>query len=146
MKKPQNKMQPTKVSVSEFIAAIENEERRKDAEALIRIMKKITKKPPVMWGSSIIGFDQVHFKYESGREGDMGAIGFSPRKTNLVIYLVEGISKRKEFLDKLGPHKTGKVCIYIKRLADIDLKVLEQLLTASYKYVMEHKTNMHRAE
>lgn len=146
MKKSQNKTQPTKVSVYDFIAAVENEERRKDTETLIRMMKKITKKLPVMWGPSIIGFDQVHYKYESGREGDMGAMGFSPRKTNLAVYIVEGVSKHKDLLDKLGPHKTGKVCLYIKRLADIDLKILEQILTKSYKYVMAHKTNMHRAE
>ena len=109
-------------------------------------MEKITGKPGVMWGGSIIGFDQVHYKYDSGREGDMGAIGFAPRKSNLTIYLVGGTSKYATLLNKLGPHKTGKVCLYIKHLGDIDLTILEELLRDSYQYVMAHKNDMHKTE
>ncbi len=97
-----------------------------------------------MWGPSIVGFDRYHYRYESGREGDVGAIGFSPRKSNLTIYLGDGTSKYKKLLSKLGPHKTGKVCLYIKHLSDINIKVLEELVRASYQYVMSHKIDMHK--
>jgi hypothetical protein len=99
----------------------------------------------VMWGSSIIGFDSYHYKYESGREGDMAAVGFSPRKSNLVIYLVDGISKHGDLLRDLGPHKAGKGCLYVKRLSDVKLSVLEQVIRASYEYIMSRNTDMHRA-
>jgi len=142
----QNKTQPTKVSVKKFLSGIKDEQQRKDAEQLSRLMGNITGKKPVMWGPSIVGFDRCHYKYESGREGDMGAIGFSPRKGNLTVYLVDGTSKYKSQLAKLGPHKTGKVCLYIKHLRDVDMDMLEKIIKASYQYAMSHKTDMHRAE
>lgn len=141
-----SKITPHQVKVSDFLRTIEDKTKLQDTKDLIKIMREISGKPPVMWGSSIIGFDKVHYKYESGREGDMGAIGFSPRKTNLTIYLVDGISKYKDLLDKLGSHKTSKVCLYIKRLSDVDLDVLKKIITESYKYVISHKDNMVRAE
>ena len=143
----QNKTQPTTSSVERFISSIEDENKRMDAMELRRLMEKMTGQPAVMWGSSIIGFDKVHYKYESGREGDMGAIGFSPRRSNLTIYFVDGVSKHSELLAKLGPHKTGKAsCLYIKRLSDIDMNVLEKLIKDSYQYVMSHKYEKHRVE
>lgn len=141
-----SKMIPHQVKVPDFLKTIDDEQKLKDTKELIKIMRKVSGKPPVMWGSSIIGFDSVHYKYESGREGDMGAIGFSPRKANLVIYAVDGINKYKDLLDKLGPHKIGKACLYIKRLSDVNIKVLEEIIENSYKYVMSRKTDMHRAE
>ncbi len=144
-KQTPNKTVPTKVPVKEFLATIEKEEKRKDAEALVRLMRKVSGKPAVMWGPSILGFDTCHYKYESGREGDMGAIGFSPRATNLTVYFVDGTSKYAKELAKLGPHTTGKVCLYIKRLRDIDMSVLEEIVTRSYAYAMSRKNAMHRA-
>jgi hypothetical protein len=145
-KNSQNKTVPTNISVKEYLSGLKNESQRKDAEKLAHMMENITGKPGVMWGGSIIGFDQVHYKYESGREGDMGAIGFAPRKSNLTIYLVDGTSKYGELLNRLGPHKTGKVCLYIKRLSDVDQTILEELIRDSYQYVVAHKNDMHRAE
>lgn len=144
--KSQNKTQPTKVPINDVLSGITDEQQRKDAEALIRLMRKITGKAPVMWGPSIVGFDRYHYKYESGREGDTGAIGFSPRRSNLTIYLVDGTSRYQDLLSKLGPHTTGKACLYIKRLSDVNVSVLEKLLKVSYQYVMSHKMDMHRAE
>lgn len=144
-KQSQTKTQPTKASVKDFLSGLKDKQ-RKDSEELIRLMRKISGKPPVMWGPSIIGFDKCHYKYESGREGDMGAMGFSPRKTNLTIYLVDGCSKYKDLLSKLGTHTIGKVCVYIKHLSDVDMKVLEKVLRSSYKFAMAHKNNMGRVE
>lgn len=142
----QNKTQPTSASVEEFINKIEDPEQREDARLLCRLMGKITGQPAVMWGASIVGFGTYHYKYQSGREGDAGAIGFSARKSMLTIYLADGVDKYSEQLSELGPYKTGKVCLYIKRLSDIDMKVLQAIITASYNYVMVHKHDMHRAE
>ena len=139
----QNKTQHTEASVKDFLSSIKDEQQREDAQQINRLMGKITGKTPVMWGSSIVGFDSCHYKYESGREGEMGAVGFSPRKSNLTIYLVDGTSKYREMLSKLGSHKTGKVCLYIKRLGDVDMDVLEKIIKKSYQYVMSHKMGMH---
>lgn len=139
-------MQPTEVSVKTFLSHIADEQQRKDAERLCFIMNKITGKNPVMWGPSIIGFDTYHYKYESGREGDAAAAGFSPRKTNLTLYLPDGLNKYGELLSALGPHKTGKVCVYIKRLSDINIRILEELIRTSYHYVLSRQNDMHRAQ
>jgi hypothetical protein len=109
-------------------------------------MSEVSGQPPVMWGPTIIGFGQYHYKYESGREGDAAAIGFSPRKANLVVYFPEGISHRQVQLGTLGPQTTGKACLYIKRLDDIDTSVLKQMLEASCQYVAAHDPMMHRAD
>ncbi|MCB0737693.1 MAG: DUF1801 domain-containing protein, partial [Bacteroidetes bacterium] len=98
------------------------------------LMGRITSKDPVMWGSSIVGFDQYHYKYESGREGDFFVLGFSPRKQNLTLYIMDGSAKYDDLLTDLGKHKTGKSCLYIKRLSDINLPVLNELLERSFAH------------
>jgi hypothetical protein len=119
-----NKTKPTKLSVAAFIDAITDEGRRADAKALVKIMQKASGEKPTMWGSSIIGFGSHHYVYDSGREGDMPLIGFSPRKAATVLY---GLSSAEALLPKLGKHTRGKGCVYIKKLADIDQKVLETM-------------------
>lgn len=141
----QNKTQSAETSVHVFLSGIKDERQRKDAEALCALMSKITGESPGMWGPGIIGFDRYYYKYESGREGDMEAIGFSPRKSNLTIYLVDGCSRYSEFLSNLGPHKTGKVCLHIKRLSNVNINVLEEIIKTSYQYVISHKDYLHRA-
>lgn len=127
-----NKTNPTNVSVDTYLATIE-EGRRKDAQALIDIMRTVSGLEPVMWGPSIIGFGTKHYKYETGREGDMPLLGFSPRKAAITIYFPEGFDRYSELLEKLGVYKASVSCLYIKRLTDIDLSVLRQMLAQSYK-------------
>ena len=122
----ENKTKPTKISVAGYIAALPDEAKRADAKMLVKMMQAATGEKPAMWGPSIIGFGSVHYVYESGREGDMPLIGFSPRKPAIVIY---GVARTSEaLLDKLGKHTTGKGCLYIKKLADVDVKVLEKMI------------------
>jgi hypothetical protein len=128
----ENKTQKTTASVSGFIAGIEDERKRKDAETLIAMMKRVTGETPKMWGPSIIGFGSHHYRYESGREGDWPRVGFSPRKQNLVLYITDGFKDYGALLGKLGKHSTGKACLYIKRLDDIDATVLETMVERSY--------------
>jgi hypothetical protein len=125
----ENKTKPTRVSVASFNAALADETRRADAKALVKLMQSAAGEKPQMWGTSIIGFGSVHYRYESGREGDMPLIGFSPRKGASVLYGVAGCSGAKAMLATLGKHTTGKGCLYIKRLADVDLQVLEAMVT-----------------
>lgn len=127
----ENKTQATKASVAGFLDKIEGEERRADGRALLELMQKITGKPAVMWGPGIVGFDQYHYKYESGREGDWAVAGFSPRKGDISIYLTAEGQHQQELLAKLGRHKMGKACLYVRKLADVDLAVLEQLIRDS---------------
>jgi hypothetical protein len=129
----ENKTKATRASVDKFIASIKNENIIKECYTIIDIMKSVTKEEPVMWGSSIIGFDSYHYKYKSGREGDMCIAGFSPRKQNLTVYLMPGFDKQKENLKKLGKCKTSKACLYFKSLKDVDVKVLKKMIEASYK-------------
>lgn len=126
-----NKTKPTNSSVSAFLGAIEGDERRKDCQMLAAMMTKITGKPAVMWGPSIVGFDTYHYKYESGREGDMAVTGFSPRKGDISVYLTAGSAEQADLLARLGRHKMGKSCLYIRKLSDVDLTVLEQLISGS---------------
>jgi hypothetical protein len=126
-----NKTKPTKVSVAAFIAALTDETKRADAKALVKLMQSATGEKPKMWGSSIIGFGSYHYTYESGREGDMPLAGFSPRKAAIVLYGVTGFSEAEPLLAKLGKHTTGKGCLYIKRLADVDPKVMKSLVVKS---------------
>jgi len=123
----ENKTQPTTAGVAAFLETCD-EARRADAKTLTRLMQKVTGKKPVLWGPSIVGFDQYHYTYESGREGDTLVVGFSPRKAANVLYGAIGFEGSEAFLTKLGKHTTGKGCLYIKKLADVDLKVLEALL------------------
>jgi hypothetical protein len=126
-----NKTKPTKLSVASFIDALTDEIRRADAKVLIKLMQNTTGEKPKMWGPSIIGFGSYHYKYESGREGDMPLVGFSPRKAATVLYGVTGLDGAETFLAKLGKHTTGKGCLYIKNLADVDQKVLQALIVKS---------------
>jgi Domain of unknown function (DU1801) len=127
-------MLPTSADVDAFIADVRNEHRRSDGRALCELMRSVTGEPPVMWGSSIVGFGSYHYRYASGRTGDAPLAAFSPRTANLVVYLVGGFEERyPELLDELGPHKTGKACLYLKRLSDVDLDVLRQLVERSMR-------------
>jgi len=126
-----NKTKPTKLSVAAFIDGLTDETKRADAKALVTIMQRATGEKPKMWGPSIIGFGSYHYRYESGREGDMPLAGFSPRKAATVLYGVTGFSDAQALLAKLGKHTTGKGCLYIKKLADVDQKVIEELVVKS---------------
>lgn len=119
------KTKVTAHSVQDFLDSCPNEERRIDAEALVKLMQKVTGKKPVMWGPSIVGFDSYHYIYESGRQGDMPIVGFSPRKAANVLYGILGFEGVDVLLARLGSHTTGKGCLYIKRLANVDKAVLE---------------------
>ena len=127
----------TPVSVSEFIETVTDEKQRDDAKKITLVMERLSGHPPKMWGPSIIGFGQYHYRYDSGHEGDMARIGFSPRKGNIVLYLVPGFKGQSELLTNLGKHKSGKSCLYIKRLSDINEAVLEELCQASLDYMAE---------
>ena len=129
----ENKTQKTKASVTDFINGIADESRRKDCRAVLKLMKDATGAPPRMWGPSIVGFGDWRYKYDSGREGDWFLAGFSPRKDSLTLYLVPSLDTHTARLKKLGKHKTGKSCLYIKTLADVDRTELKQLIVESVK-------------
>ena len=120
-------------SVEDFLNKVENEQKRKDSFEIIKMMQQATKEEPKMWGPAIIGFGSYHYKYESGREGDMMQIGFSPRKQNITLYVGLGSQTESPLLKKLGKYTTGKGCLYIKRLADVDRKALQELIKDSFK-------------
>ena len=130
----ENKTRPNGASVTSFLDAVEDETKRKDCYTVLELMKNITGEPPVMWGSSIVGFGSYHYTYNTGREGDMPLTGFSPRKQNLTLYIMAGFDRYKERMEKLGRHKTGKSCLYLKKLADVDINVLTEIITLSYKH------------
>jgi len=125
------KTKPTKLSAAAFIDALTDDTRRADAKALVKLMQSATGEKPKMWGPSIIGFGSHHYTYESGREGDMPMAGFSPRKAATVLYGLMGSGESAALLAKLGKHTTGKGCLYIKKLADVDREVLETLVVKS---------------
>jgi hypothetical protein len=123
------KTHPTGEDAEAFIAAVPDEARRADARTLAGLLADWTGEPAVMWGTSIVGFGSYRYRYESGHEGTAALVGFSPRKANLVLYLVGGVEDRyPKLLDRLGPHKTGKGCLYLKRLEDVDREVLRELV------------------
>jgi Domain of unknown function (DU1801) len=126
-----NKTVETAADVAAFVAGIADEGQRADAETLIAMMAAASSELPALWGPSIIGFGRAHYRYESGREGDMPRIAFSPRKGKTVIYLADGFPDQPAILARLGQHKTGKACLYLKRLADADADVLRELIIAS---------------
>lgn len=129
------KTKPTEQSVNEFLATIEPEGKRKDALALLQMFEKATGEKPVMWGTSIVGFGTYHYKSERSRqEGDWLVVGFSPRKQNLTLYIMAG-NQDNPLLDKLGKHKTGMGCLYINKLADVDTKIIPDLIKTSYTYM-----------
>ena len=129
------KTQPTNMSVKDFIDGIADERRRRDCRTVMKIMKRVTKAAPKMWGSSIVGYGSYHYKYASGREGEWFTAGFSPRAQSLTLYIMSGFREYASLLKKLGKHTTGKSCLYIKRLDDIDLEVLEELVERSVRHV-----------
>ena len=133
-------LQPTSVPVDEFLATL-SPRRLADAQTLIAMMSEITGEQPAMWGPSIIGFGHVHYRYESGHEGDMGAAGFSPRKAAISVYIAEGFDRYGALLDRLGPHRIGASCLYITNLAKVDHQVLAELVRASYQHQITHWEN-----
>lgn len=141
MAKSTNKTQPTDVDPMDFIASVEHDVRRADAYRLVDIMRDETGEAPYMYGPSIIGFGTYHYKYESGREGDAPVSGFSPRKAQMVVYLIgEYENVYPDLLSRLGPYKTGKSCLYIKKLDDVDEDVLRQLIRDSHQRVLADHT------
>ena len=134
----QNKTKVTELTVESYFSGIADETRRKDCETLSKLMEKAIDEPPKMWGTSIVGFGSYHYKYESGREGDSCLAGFSSRKGDITLYLASGFPGQDELLSKLGKHKTGKGCLYIRTLNDVDIKTLEQIVM---KAVMERRRN-----
>jgi len=128
----ENKTKPTELSVAAFIDTLTDQTRRADAKALVKLMQGAAGEKPKMWGPSIIGFGSYHYTYESGREGDMPLIGFSPRKAATVLYGLRGASDSESLLAHLGKFKTEKGCLYIKKLADVDQKVLKDLIVKAF--------------
>jgi hypothetical protein len=124
---------PTKVSVDKFLKGITDERKRADCYQILDMMKKATKAEPKMWGTSIVGFGKYHYVYESGREGDWFITGFSPRKQNLTLYIMGGFHQFGDLMRQLGKHSTGKGCLYISKLEDVDIKVLKNLIRKSAK-------------
>lgn len=120
-------------SVTDFLNTVKNEDQRKDGFEILKIMQQVTKQEPKMWGSSIIGFGNVHLKYASGRELDWFTLGFSPRKANLTVYLTGGLDAYADLLAKLGKHKIGGGCLYITKLKDVDIKIFKEILKQSVK-------------
>jgi hypothetical protein len=131
------KTKPTTASVSDFLAAVDDEERRRDCLAVVKIMQKATGATPKMWGPSIVGFGDHRYKYASGRELDWFLTGFSPRKKDLTLYIMPGFARYEELMASLGKYKTGKSCLYIKRLADVDTTVLRRLVEDSVKHMQQ---------
>jgi hypothetical protein len=129
----QNKTVPNDQSVEQFLNAVTDEQKRKDSFTILELMQQITGLEPQMWGSSIVGFGSQHYKYDSGREGDMPQIGFSPRKQNLTLYITDRFEHYDSLFKQLGEHTTGKSCLYIKRLNDVDMPTLKTLIEASFK-------------
>ena len=125
------KTQQNDASVDDFIESVDGDDRRNDCIALLSMMTRITQKVPKMWGDSIVGFGSYHYKYKSGREGDWFVTGFAPRKRELTVYIMPGFEKYSALMEKLGKYRTGKSCLYIKRLSDVDSKTLEDLIEQS---------------
>lgn len=123
--------------VEAFLEKIPDSQKRQDCKDICKLMQQVTEQPPKMWGSSIVGFGSYHYKYSSEQEADWLAIGFSPRAQNITLYIMNGFDAYDDLLQKLGKHSTGKSCLYVKRLADIDMAVLQDLVRQSYSYVQK---------
>jgi len=134
------KTQPTKASVAAFLAAIPDEQRRKDCKAVAKLMQEVTGAKPVLWGTSIVGFGTYRYRSASGREGDWPVTGFSPRKNDLTLYIMPGFDRYADLLARLGKHRTGKSCLYLKRLADVDLAVLKEIIGTSVGAMAKKRT------
>ena len=130
----QQKTGPTDADVTDFLVKVEDAEKRADCQSLVDLMKRVTGHQPQLWGGSIIGFGNYHYKYASGREGDWPLVGFSPRKSNLTVYIMAGFDRYEDLMKKLGKHSVGKSCLYIKRLADVDGATLEELIRESVEH------------
>jgi hypothetical protein len=131
-------------SVKDYIAALDDEQIARDSLVLIEMMRRISGHVPKMWNVGTIGFDAYHYKYDSGREGDCFTIGFYPRKGKITLYLMDGTARYSKLLARLGKHTATRVCVYIKRLGDIQLPILEQIVQQSYEYIMSQDGHMHR--
>lgn len=131
------KTQKNDASVEDFLNGVEDQVKREDSFAILNLMKEVTGEEPAMWGPSIIGFGSYHFKYASGREGDWFKTGFSPRKQSLTLYIMDGFSQYDEILSRLGKYTTGKSCLYVKKLEDIDVQTLKELVKCSVEHVNE---------
>ena len=131
----ENKTKPTNASVEKFLDSIDNKRRREDARVILKVMKSVTRMKPKMWGPVTIGFGSYHYKYESGREGDSPLICFSPRKQSLTLGIMSGIAKHEALLKKLGKHTTGKICLYITNLDNIDMPTLKELLKNEFAHM-----------
>jgi len=129
------KTKRNKGDVDAFLDSVANEKRRQDSFTVLELMKQVTGKKPEMWGDSIVGFGSYHYKYASGREGDWFLVGFSPRAQNLTLYIMAGFDTYETLLGKLGKHTTGKSCLYIKRLEDVDMDVLKELVRRSVEHM-----------
>ena len=133
------KTTPNQKSVTKFLKSVENDRRREDGLEVLKLFEEVTGMEPQMWGDSIVGFGSYHYKYASGREGDWMLTGFSPRKQNLTLYIMDGFDEYDKLLAKLGKHKLGKSCLYINKLEDVDPEVLKQLIKKSVEHMQ--KTN-----
>lgn len=133
----ENKTTPTDQSADTLLNALEDEQKKQDSYHLLKLMQEVTGEQPKVWGGNMIGFGSYHYTYESGREGDWFITGFSPRKANLTLYIMSGFSRYDELLSRLGKFKTGKSCLYIKKLEDIDEWVLKQLIQESVEYMRD---------
>jgi hypothetical protein len=131
------KTKPTGVAVDAFLDGVADPRRREDAKKVRAMMERVSGEPAAMWGPSIVGFGSYHYKYDSGHEGDMARIGFSPRARELVLYLLGDFPRHQALMDRLGKYKTGKSCLYIKRLGDVDETVLEELIAETFAYMRE---------
>jgi len=133
----ENKTKPTDVSVDDFLDAVPDPGRREDARKARALMERLSGEPAAIWGPGMVGFGRYHYRYDSGREGELFRIGFSPRAKELVLYLVGGFPRHQHLMDRLGKYRTGKSCLYVKRLSDVDESVLEALIVESLAYMRE---------
>jgi len=134
----ENKTRATSASVSAFLSGIEDRQQRSDLKKVAAMMRRATGERPRMWGPAIVGYGSYHYRYDSGREGDFMITGYAPRKQAMAIYILPGFGRFANLMDKLGKFKTGKSCLYVKRLADVDEQVLERLIRDAVKYMREH--------
>lgn len=137
MAKNENKTTETEASVDDFLNSVADEKKRADSFEVKAMMERLTGHTAKMWGPAIVGFGSYHYKYDSGREGDFLKVGFSPRAQNLTLYIMPGFGRYEELMQKLGKYKTGKSCLYLKKLEDVDKAVLEELIHESYTYMSD---------
>ncbi len=138
MSKKENKTQPTKVNPKTYISSIDHPKRKQDGLELLEFFNRVTGLKPVMWGPSIIGYGRYHYKYKSGREGDFLMTGFSPRKSALTLYIMPGYKDMSDELSRLGKYRLGRSCLYINKLSDVDMNVVEEMILKDLEYMREH--------